>query len=1425
MMKMFLSRIFLAAALAVFALAASAQTLRASRGADRPYLISLGRMAFASSSQQGSNPTLAVDNNETTRWESTWDSAQEWLVVDLGKTAHISSIRLIWENAYAKRYEIQFSADGETWKTVYTNPDSRGGTEEKPLTGSARYVRLLMTEKAQPAYGYSLFEFQVYGTGGLTERPPEYGVNLATGKPVQASSLREAWWMRRNGVLDQTGVRAGNAVDGASATAWTSAEKDLQWLSVDLGREQTIGRVIIHWDSGAGKIYDVQTSADGQRWETVYRQMQGYSHLTDNIELCVPARFLRVYGYTRVENGNGFSIRELEVYPWQRGAPAMRHEIAPLPEPETVHSKTGKGSYLAKAMHEQKARIPVFRTDNIQVPIDSNDWWQSALIKRFGNALCVLPLKAWFSAGGLSVLTLTDGWMQDAQRESDTVGSVTTETRADLTLLPETMDAATAYDRVSAYSDFSVTIDLCDKNGAALSATFVKGSPYVYVDPHETRTLLLFAPSVARIFDDAGAALLAPGATYTGDHIGLQIIDTDNKAKTPSSESFYCLSVPPGTRFKRMQNHLAVTFPEGAAYLSIGTMPDATALRLFHRHGYAFVTHTDVSYTYDEPTAALSVEYRLDTDMKRAGYPAEPLQCVMPHQWKHLSAAPRVLAVYPSVRGPLKAIAANAFSTRMTFQGLLPTFALPAGPGFDSARLLSYLNQLEDATRRLTPAADAYWEGKNLHPLAMGVLMADQTGETELRDLFLQRLKTILVNWFHYEGEDDVSYFIYDDQWGTLYYAHSQFGANAEICDHHFTYGYFLFSATVLAAYDAQFRTDYREMIELLIRDYANPSRVDPAFCRFRNFDLYEGHSWAGGYADNDSGNNQESASEALFSWVGLYLWGVLTENPAYRDAGIFGFLNEMEAVKQYWFNFDGENWLAAWPFQVVGQVYGNSNLFATFFGGQPLYVYGIQWLPVSEYLTYYGTDPQRCAEIYAGLLADTEEAMRKAALAARSEGRSEAQIRDLLQTYPQADTGWQHITWPFLSLSDPALALSKFTEQDAKVQKNDTANTYWFILNMLRLGTRTDRIRAVGPLCASVYFNPATEKYTAVVWNPTDEARTVRFFSDAGEVATATVSAKALVDFEVFEDRHITVAQTPAPVISVPSGTYDDTQYVRLSSPAEDAVIRYTTDGSRPGPDSPVYAGPFAVSSDATVKALAMRPGHITSPLASSTIRIDGAAVSGTENVAAGKPVQTSSRENDAMGGHLLTDGDAATRWSSAFSDDEWFALDLGQLRIINNVVLHWENSYATSFSLQVSQDGETWKTVYETDAGRGGRNEIVFDAVRCRFVKLLGRKRATAYGYSLWEVEVYEAARAQRPVVSAAPGADRTHLPLTMTSPTKGVEIRYTLDGTTPTARSPLYVPGLTLTRPATIKAAAFKKGMIPSPVTTVNCRLPAR
>lgn len=66
-----------------------------------------------------------------------------------------------------------------------------------------------MTDKALAAYGYSLYEFEVYGTDGVTKRPADYGTNIAENKSVQASSLRDVWWMYdNNGVINQTSVLA-----------------------------------------------------------------------------------------------------------------------------------------------------------------------------------------------------------------------------------------------------------------------------------------------------------------------------------------------------------------------------------------------------------------------------------------------------------------------------------------------------------------------------------------------------------------------------------------------------------------------------------------------------------------------------------------------------------------------------------------------------------------------------------------------------------------------------------------------------------------------------------------------------------------------------------------------------------------------------------------------------------------------------------------------------------------------------------------------------------------------------------------------------------------------------------------------------------------------------------------------------------------
>ena len=830
-----------------------------------PYVISQGRMVYASSSVANSDPTYAIDGTRGTRWESAWGNDTEWIYVDLGKVTNFSSISLQWEGAYAKQYQIQTSNDEENWKTIYTNNNCQGGDENLNLQGSGRYVRLYMTQKALSAYGYSLYEFQVFGTDGVTKRPENYGTNIAENKNVQSSSLRDVWWMYDdNGVINQSSVLAKNAVDGDDNTYWCSGESDKQWFMVDLGRNYDIGRVVIDWNSDAGKMYDIQVSTNGTDWTTVYRQQKGYGNAVANVPMFANARYVRMYGYTRVESGSGFSIKEFKVYEYKQGDSKTSYTIEDLPK--SYVSSNGKGTYLSNSMYNEKAKLPVYKEDSVKSPVDSNDWWQSILINKFGNLLSTLPLKTKYSTKGLAVLTATEGWLPD-MGETDVNVSVNSETEPDFYILPENLDTSSACDKVADYSDFAVTAELCDDNHVAMKSTHVKGSPYVYTEYGDTETVYISSSSITSIFDGNGNEILANNlSSIKTDHIGLEVTDSDNKAKTKTSKSYYCLTVPENTTFKKIGSYIRITFPGKNGYMSIGSMLNKSQIEKFYRHGYAFVTDTKVTYDYNDGTSKITSNYNVTTTLKRNGFTNETILCMLPHQWKNSTDDNSSFATYTSVRGDLKAIESNSFKTTSEFAGLLPTFALPADSQFDGEALLGYLNQLEDATKNLNPAGDAYWEGKNLHPLGMGVLMADQIGVTDLRDTFLKRMKKILVNWFTYDGKDDISYFIYNQNWGTLYYEQSEFGANASICDHHFTYGYFMFAATVLATYDEEFYNDYKGMIEMMIRDYANPSDNDSEYCRFRAYDLYEGHSWAGGYADNDSGNNQESASESLFS-------------------------------------------------------------------------------------------------------------------------------------------------------------------------------------------------------------------------------------------------------------------------------------------------------------------------------------------------------------------------------------------------------------------------------------------------------------------------------------------------------------------------------------------------------------------------------
>src|SRR5262249_46823107 len=126
----------------------------------------------------------AVDGNSATRWSSQFSDPQ-WIYVDLGGTFNITEVQLNWEAAAGKNYQIQVSADATTWTTIATPTANTpaGSHDYTGLTGTGRYVRVYGTARATP-YGYSLYDFNVYGVASPVPARNSFVITNQTGQPV-----------------------------------------------------------------------------------------------------------------------------------------------------------------------------------------------------------------------------------------------------------------------------------------------------------------------------------------------------------------------------------------------------------------------------------------------------------------------------------------------------------------------------------------------------------------------------------------------------------------------------------------------------------------------------------------------------------------------------------------------------------------------------------------------------------------------------------------------------------------------------------------------------------------------------------------------------------------------------------------------------------------------------------------------------------------------------------------------------------------------------------------------------------------------------------------------------------------------------------------------------------------------------------------
>ena len=261
-------------------------------------LISQGKPATASSTENAGTPaSAAVDGNTGTRWSSAFSDPQ-WIQVDLGATANVTQVVLNWEAAFARSFQIQTApAATGPFTTVFSTTTGAGGIQTIPVTGSGRFVRMNGTVRATQ-FGYSLWEFQVFGTFGAATCGT---TNAALNHPASASSTENA------------GTPASAAFDGSTTTRWSSAFSDPQWLQVDLGGTATVCQVRLTWEAAFATAFQLQTApAATGPFTTIFSTTTGTGG-TQTLDVSGSGRFVRMNGTARATQF-GYSLFEMAVF-------------------------------------------------------------------------------------------------------------------------------------------------------------------------------------------------------------------------------------------------------------------------------------------------------------------------------------------------------------------------------------------------------------------------------------------------------------------------------------------------------------------------------------------------------------------------------------------------------------------------------------------------------------------------------------------------------------------------------------------------------------------------------------------------------------------------------------------------------------------------------------------------------------------------------------------------------------------------------------------------------------------------------------------------------------------------------------------------------------------------------------------------------
>ena len=651
-------------------------------------------------------------------------------------------------------------------------------------------------------------------------------------------------------------------------------------------------------------------------------------------------------------------------------------------------------------------------------PPPSNDWWSAKIKNAHCDNLFNYPFTMKTVSTGLVVTYIPWGVIDDIQP-----------------IIMGVSDMSAASADIADHTDWTIQMRWKKQNSIFRTTTGV-GMPFLYFEKD--------SQSTAQITVNSG--------TVTIKNNRVVIENARNGAD-------FVVYGPSGSTWTQNGSRITSNL-NGKNYWSMALLPHnssnlETAADNYQKHAFVFPGNTHSSYHYNEVQSRVETHFKVDVDVKE-GTDSLMLMGLLPHQWANLykGASSLTSTTYRTVRGDLKMLSGNSFATQHPFRGILPTlpYVDPYSKGFNPLDLKDKIESIMNDG--LAEWTDSYNEGQVMNRLIQTARIAHEMQLDEAVTTIVKTVKSRLEDWLSAESGERAFIFYYDSTWKSLLGYPAGHGQDNNLNDHHFHWGYFIHAASFLEEFEPGWASKWGGMINLLVRDAASTDRNDRLFPHLRNFNPYQGHCWANGFASFPQGNDQESTSESMQFNSSLIHWGSVIGDTAIRNLGIYLYATEQAAVEEYWFDKNKRNFAANQAYALVSRVWGNSYDNGTFWTADIAASYGIELYPIHGGSLYLAHDTTYMRRLWNEM--------------AKNTGILNNQANDNL---------WHDVYWSYLAFIDAPRAIkmyNSFPNRNLKFGISD-AQTYHWLHALNALGRLDTSVKSNHPL--AVVFNHNGDK------------------------------------------------------------------------------------------------------------------------------------------------------------------------------------------------------------------------------------------------------------------------------------------------------------------------------------------------------------